>query len=137
LKLSDGGRWLKSFPCHFAIRQDDNAMSTAVSRKIDSIKKNANISASNIAQLVGTSPQTLSRWTTGKNDPQLEHLERLLALDYVAEQLVEFFEPDDVKLWLLAPHPQLGGERPADLLAEGRLEEVRAVIERLRDSAYV
>jgi uncharacterized protein (DUF2384 family) len=60
-----------------------------------------------------------------------------LALAYVAEQLVEFFEPDDVKLWLLAPHPQLGGARPADLLAKGRLEEVRAAIERLRDSAYI
>ena len=111
-------------------------MTTSVARRVDSIKKRALISSSNIAQLVGTTPQTLSRWSTGRHEPQREHLERLLTLDYVAEQLSEFFEPSDVKMWLFAPHPELASARPADLLADGRIEEVLAVIERLRDSAY-
>lgn len=111
-------------------------MPTSVARKVESIKKRASISSSNIAQLVGTTPQTLSRWSTGKHEPHREHLERLLTLDYVAEQLSEFFEPADVKMWLFAPHPELSGSRPADLLAQGKLDEVLAVIERLRDSAY-
>jgi transcriptional regulator with XRE-family HTH domain len=112
-------------------------MTSAVGKKIESIKKNTGISATNIAQIVGTSAQTLSRWTAGKNEPQFNHLERLLSLDYLAEQLSEFFEPQDVKLWLLAPHPQLNGERPVDLLSQDRFKEVLAVIERLRDSAYI
>lgn len=112
-------------------------MTTSLARKVDAIQKRANISANNIAQLIGTTPQTLSRWTTGKNEPRLDHLERLLRLEYITEQLAEFFEPSDVKLWLLAPNPQLGGERPVDLLSQERVKDVLAVIERLRDSAYV
>lgn len=112
-------------------------MASAVARKIDDIKKRTSISANSIAELLNTTPQTLSRWATGKNDPQQAHLERLLELDYLTERLSEFFAPEDARLWLFAPHPQLGGERPADLVAKGRHSEVLAVIARLVDSAYV
>jgi uncharacterized protein (DUF2384 family) len=47
------------------------------------------------------------------------------------------FEPDDARLWLFAPHPQLNGERPGDLVAKGRQKEVLALIARLQDSAFV
>lgn len=112
-------------------------MSSAVAKKIDSIKQRTRISSNSIAQMVGATPQTLSRWTTGKNDPQPEHLDRLLEFDYLTERLSEFFEPEDAKLWLFAPHPQLNGQRPADLVAKGRMKEVLAVIARLQDSAFV
>jgi len=112
-------------------------MASAVSRKLESIKRRTKIPASSIAEMIGASPQTLSRWTTGKNDPQREHLDRLLEFDYLTERLAEFFEPEDARLWLFAPHPQLNGERPADLVATGRQKEVLAVIARLQDSAFV
>ena len=70
-------------------------------------------------------------------DPQREHLDRLLEFDYLTERLAEFFEPDDARLWLSAPHPQLNGERPADLVSKRRQREVLAVIARLQDSAFV
>lgn len=111
-------------------------MTTAIAKKVDAIKRNAGISANNIAQAVGATPQTLSRWTTGKNAPHDDHLERLLALDYLAEQLQEFFSPEDVRLWLFAPHPQLGGQTPMSLLQQNRFRDILDVIERLRDSAY-
>jgi putative toxin-antitoxin system antitoxin component (TIGR02293 family) len=112
-------------------------MTSAVSRKIESIKQRTRIPASSIAEMVGATPQTLSRWATGRNDPQREHLDRLLEFDYLTERLSEFFEPEDARLWLFAPHPQLNGERPADLVAKGRQKEVLAVIARLQDSAVV
>jgi putative toxin-antitoxin system antitoxin component (TIGR02293 family) len=111
-------------------------MTSAVAKKINSIKQRTRIPAGTIAEMVGATPQTLSRWTTGKNDPQREHLERLLEFDYLTERLAEFFEPEDARLWLFAPHPQLNGERPADLVAKGRQKEVMAVIARLQDSAF-
>ena len=112
-------------------------MASAVSRKLESIKRRTKIPANSIAEMIGASPQTLSRWTTGKNDPQREHLDRLLEFDYLTERLAEFFEPEDARLWLFAPHPQLNGERPADLVATGRQRQVLAVITRLQDSAFV
>jgi transcriptional regulator with XRE-family HTH domain len=69
-------------------------MTSAVGRKLDSIKQRTSVSANSIAEFLGTTPQTLSRWATGKNDPQREHLERLLELDYLTERLAEFFEPE-------------------------------------------
>ena len=111
-------------------------MASAVARRLDSIKTRTGISSSSIAEMLGATPQTLSRWTTGKNEPQREHLDRLLEFDYLTERLAEFFEPGEARLWLFAPHPQLNGERPADLLAKGRQQEVLAVIARLQDSAF-
>src|ERR1700692_4896473 len=110
-------------------------MTSAVAGKIDSIKQRTSMPASSIAEMNGATPQTLSRWATGKNDPQREHLDRLLEFDYLTERLAEFFEPDDAGLWVFTPHPQLNGERPADLVAKGRQKEVLAVIARLQDSA--
>ena len=112
-------------------------MPSAVAKRIDSIKQRTRISANSVAEMVGATPQTLSRWATGKNEPQREHLDRLLELDYLTERLSEFFEPEDARLWLFAPHPQLNGERPADLVAKERQKEVLAVIARLQDSAFV
>ena len=112
-------------------------MASAVTRKLESIKQRTSIPASSIAEMIGATPQTVSRWVTGKNDPQREHLDRLLEFDYLTERLAEFFEPEDAKLWLFAPHPQLNGQRPADLVAKGRQKEVLAVIARLQDSAIV
>lgn len=111
-------------------------MATAVARKISDIKQRTSISSNSIAELLGTTPQTLSRWATGKNDPQQTHLERLLELDYLTDRLAEFFAPEDARLWLFTPHSQLADERPADLVAKGRHKEVLAVIARLQDSAY-
>jgi transcriptional regulator with XRE-family HTH domain len=112
-------------------------MASAVAKRIDSIKRRTRISSNTIAEMVGATPQTLSRWATGRNEPQREHLDRLLEFDYLTERLSEFFEPADSRLWLFAPHPQLNGERPADLVAKGRQKEVLAVIARLQDSAFV
>jgi putative toxin-antitoxin system antitoxin component (TIGR02293 family) len=112
-------------------------MASAVGRKIEQIKERTNVPASSIAEMIGATPQTLSRWSTGRNEPQREHLDRLLEMDYLTERLAAFFKPEDVRLWLLAPHPQLNGERPAELIAEGRQKEVLDVIARLEDSAFV
>jgi uncharacterized protein (DUF2384 family) len=87
--------------------------------------------------MIAATPQTVSRWVTGKNDPQREHLDRLLEFNYLTERLAEFFEPEDAKLWLFAPHPQLNGQRPADLVAKGRQTKVLAAIARLQDSAIM
>jgi putative toxin-antitoxin system antitoxin component (TIGR02293 family) len=131
-------RWRRSLLFHHVIQGDgETFMTSAVARKLDSIKQRTSIPASSIAEMIGATPQTLSRWATGKNDPQREHLDRLLEFDYLTERLAEFFAPEDARLWLFAPHPQLNGERPADLVAKGRQKEVLAVIARLQDSAFV
>lgn len=112
-------------------------MSNAVVKRLDSIKTHGGIKAREIARLLDTTPETVSRWQTGKVDPQPNRLERLLTLEWVMDQLAEFYAPDEARLWLFAPHKLLGGKKPADMLQQDRFDEVIALIDQLRDGAYV
>ncbi|MGH3968988.1 MAG: antitoxin Xre/MbcA/ParS toxin-binding domain-containing protein [Mycobacterium sp.] len=40
-------------------------------------------------------------------------------------------------MWLFSPHRLLGGERPADRIAHGDADAVLALIDQLRDGAYM
>lgn len=54
-------------------------------------------------------------------------------LAYVRELLEDIYTPDGVQVWLASPLQRLGGERPIDLINEGRVEEVVAVIAQMRE----
>ncbi len=55
----------------------------------------------------------------------------------VADQLSDFYEPADVRLWLFSRQKLLKSETPADLIQQGRANEVIAVIDQLRDGVYI
>lgn len=111
-------------------------MGTALAKKLDNIKARGGISAREVAQLLETTPQTVSRWQTGQSSPHRDSLNRLLRLEWLAEQLAQFYGPEEARLWLFSPHAELQGDRPADLIAEDRIDEVLAIIDRLQSSAY-
>ena len=111
-------------------------MGSAVARKLDNIRARGGISAREVAQLLDTTPQTVSRWQTGRASPQPNSLDRLLRLEWLAEQLAQFYEPDEARLWMFSPHNELDGKRPADLIVSDRMDEVLAVIDRLQSGAY-
>lgn len=112
-------------------------MSAALARRLERIREHGGIRGRELAQLMDTTPETVSRWNTGKTEPQPERLEKLLLLEWMIDELAEFYEPDEARLWLFSPHRMLGGARPADLIREGRVDEVRTLITRLQDGAYV
>ena len=112
-------------------------MATALASRLDSIRDRGGVKSREIAQLLDTTPQTVSRWHTGKAEPQPDRLQRLLTLEWLLAELAEFYEPEEARLWLFAPHRLLGGERPADRIQRGRLDDVLALIAQLRDGAYV
>ncbi len=112
-------------------------MPGALAERLDTIKERGGVRAREVAQLLDTTPQTVSRWQTGKAEPQPASLKRLLALEWLVEQLAAFYAPDEARLWLFAPHPLLGGEIPADRIQHDRVDDVLALIDQLRDGAYV
>ncbi len=112
-------------------------MTSAVAHRLDSIKDRAGVRSREIAELLGTTPQTVSRWQQGRGDPQPAKLNQLLTLEWLATQLAEFYEPDEARLWLYSPHKLLAGKRPAELIAQGDADSVLALIDQLRDGAYV
>lgn len=112
-------------------------MSSAVAARLDAIKSNAGVRSRDIAQLLDTTPQTISRWQKGHSGPQTAKLQELLTLEWLADQLHEFYEPEEARLWLFAHHPLLNGETPASRIQDGKSDDVLALIDQLRDGAFI
>ena len=110
---------------------------TAVSRLVGDLKEYGGLKGRDIANIFGVSPPTVTRWSQGDASPPIDKQTAMAQLRWVAQRLSEFYEPDDVRLWLQSPHPQLNQARPYDLIVEGRSPEVLEVIERLDTGVYL
>ena len=111
-------------------------MSAAVAKRLSLIRERGGIKGRDVAQLLDTTPETVSRWQSGKVDPQQDRLERLLTLEWLVEELTTFYDPEEARMWLFKPHTLLEGDSPAQRLQAGRFEDVRALISQLKDGAY-
>ena len=109
---------------------------TLLARKLDDIESRTAAREREVAQMLGTTPQTLYRWRNDQVAPNREHLQRILDLHYVAEELSDLYEPNEARLWLFSRHQLLGGRRPAELISESQIDTVLALIAQLRDGAY-
>jgi uncharacterized protein (DUF2384 family) len=112
-------------------------MVNAIAEKLEAIQKFADINGREIAQLLGTREETISRWRGGKSEPQPKMRDSLLQLGWLLGQLAELYEPKEAHLWLFSPHKLLNGERPVDLIERGETERILQVIAQLKDGAYV
>lgn len=112
-------------------------MRTAIARKLEVLRTRGGIKSADLAELLNTTPETVSRWNTGRSLPHSDSERKILELEYVVERLREFYEdPNDARLWLFSPQKLLGGRKPADLIEEGNMDEVRAFINDLSGVVY-
>ena len=111
-------------------------MSNVIALKLEGIESRADINGREIAQLLGTTAETISRWRGGKTEPQPRLRDSLLQLDWLVAELSELYPPKEAHLWLYSLHKQLGGQRPVDLIGRGETEKVLAIISQLKDGAY-
>lgn len=112
-------------------------MSSAITRKLESIEQKADMRSVDVANILGTRPETVSRWNQGKAFPRPDTEKRLLELEYIVDSLSDFYEPPEARLWLFARQQLLGGETPAQLIQEGRTQEVITVLDQLRDGVFL
>ena len=112
-------------------------MQTAISRKIKSLRKEGGIKSTDLAELLNTTPETVSRWNQGHTSPRVTAERKILELEYIVERLREFYDdPKDARLWLFSRQKLLGGKKPADLIEAGRIDEVLTLISELSDVVY-
>lgn len=109
---------------------------TAVARKLDSIREKGGMKHVDVANLLGTRPETVSRWNQGKAYPHSSTERALLELEYIIDQLNDFYEPNEARHFIFARQKLLAGRSPAELIKEGRIDEVLALVGQLRDSVY-
>jgi hypothetical protein len=109
----------------------------AIARRLDAIQQKSAMRSVDVANLLGTRPETVSRWNQGKAFPRPDAQKLLLDLEFIVDQLSDFCEPQEARLWLFSRQKLLDGKRPAELIQSGRAQEVIEVIDRLRDGVFV
>jgi hypothetical protein len=112
-------------------------MVAAIAERLDLITRRANIKKRDVADLLSTTPETVSRWSAGRVEPQPTHRDLLLQLDWLVSELSELYEPDQAHLWLFSPHKLLVGRRPVDLIKQRKTDEVLRLIAQMKDGAFV
>jgi uncharacterized protein (DUF2384 family) len=112
-------------------------MSNAISRKLVSIQEKSAMRSVDVANLLGARPETVSRWNQGKAFPRPDAQKMLLSLEYIVDQLSDFYEPNEARLWLFSRQRILEGNTPADLIQGGKVDEVIAAIDRLREGVFI
>lgn len=123
-------------PVQTELEEGTHDMSAAVANRLVSIRERGGIKSRDIAQLLNTTPETVSRWQSGKVEPQPDRLQKLLWLEWIVSELSEFYGADEARLWLFTPHRLLAGETPAQRIKNDRIEDVQALLAQLRDGAY-
>jgi transcriptional regulator with XRE-family HTH domain len=120
-----------------ARKVQETSAPSPIGGKLDAIQKLVGISFRDVAQMMNTTPETVSRWRQGRVEPQPSKFKKLATLAWLAEELSAFYGPEEAKLWLYSPQRLLGGATPAARIEEGRVDDVLALIKQLQDGAFV
>lgn len=113
------------------------AAPTALARKLDSIRDKASLKNFDVAQLLNARVETVSRWNQGHAYPHRNTEKALLELEYIVDQLSDIYAPDEARQWLFSPQRLLDGVSPASLIQQGRIEDVRRLVNQIRDSVFM
>lgn len=112
-------------------------MHTALVSIFDDLRERGGLKASDVANITGRSPATISRWTTGQAVPHPKTQILISDLRYIIDRLAEFYTPEEARMWLYARHPLLEDKTPVELIFSKRADEVIATIEQLGESPYI
>jgi uncharacterized protein (DUF2384 family) len=112
-------------------------MTVAVARYIDSLQDRGGLKGTDIANFTDVSSATVHRWKVGSHSPHPKTQLLLATLHYIVNRLDEYYSPEEVRLWLYAPHPQLEGQRAIDCIVSDHAQEVIAILDRLDAEVYL
>jgi uncharacterized protein (DUF2384 family) len=108
-----------------------------ISRKLEMLHQKAAMRSVDVANVLGIRPETVSRWNQGRAFPRSDAERTLLDLEYVVDQLADLYEPDEARLWLFSRQKLLAGQRPAELIQQGRTDEVIQLLHQLLEGVHV
>lgn len=111
-------------------------MTSAVARKLDRIREKGDLKNVDVANVLGTRAETVSRWSQGKAYPQGATEKNLLELEYIVDQLGDFYTPSEARLWIFSRQRLLEDHSPAEMIKSNRIDEVLQLIRQLREAVF-
>jgi transcriptional regulator with XRE-family HTH domain len=112
-------------------------VTSAVAKRLDALRKKGAMKNIEVANLLGTRPETVSRWNQGRAYPHANTEKMLLELEYIIDQLADYYEPNEARQWVFAPQKLLAGASPAQLIQDGRIDEVMRLVGQIRDAVHL
>ncbi|HEY3721085.1 MAG TPA: hypothetical protein VGL41_13215 [Roseiarcus sp.] len=112
-------------------------MSSALARKLESLRAKGAMRDDEVANLLGTRAETVSRWDEGRAYPETNTEKTLLELEYIVDLSADFYEPAEARKWIFSAQKLLSGASPAELIHEGKVDDVLRLVGQLREAAYV
>ena len=103
-------------------------MGTDVVSVLDQVFEDDVLDSGDIARALKTSPRSVARWQANEVSPRRESEERLLEVKAVVDLLRQHLRPGAARLWIRSPDPDLGYEKPIDLIAGGEYRRVIGAI---------
>jgi putative toxin-antitoxin system antitoxin component (TIGR02293 family) len=82
------------------------------------------VDGADVARVLGTSPRSVTRWQSARRMPRRDSEERLLELKAVVDLVRGVLREQPARLWLRSPNPDLGYEKPLDVIARGEYQRV-------------
>jgi hypothetical protein len=118
-------------------RAGGKVVTSAVAKRLDALRIKGAMKNIEVANLLGTRPETVSRWNQGRAYPRATTEKTLLELEYIIDQLADFYEPNEARQWIFAPQRLLAGASPAELIQNGRIDEVMRLVAQIRDAVHL
>ncbi|MDE0155934.1 MAG: hypothetical protein OXI88_06835 [Gammaproteobacteria bacterium] len=77
-------------------------MTNAIARKIEPIDQKGGMRSIDIANVLDSRPETVSRWNQGRAFPRPDAEKLLLNFEYIVDQLSDVYEPIEARVWLFS-----------------------------------
>lgn len=97
---------------------------TTLTALLDHLYEGDVVDTADLARVSDTNPRSVSRWKADQAVPRREAEERLLELRAVVDLARNVMRDDAARLWMRSPNPDLGYDKPLDLIAKGRYQGV-------------
>lgn len=97
---------------------------TTLTALLDHLYEGDVVDTVDVARVSDTNPRSVTRWKAEAAVPRREAEERLLELRAVVDLARRVMRDNAARFWLRSPNPDLGYEKPLDLITQGQYQRV-------------
>jgi transcriptional regulator with XRE-family HTH domain len=94
------------------------------------------LSDRDIARATGSGVSTVSAWLRRERAPRGRRAERLVELSSIADRLAAVLGAERVPVWLNKPVTALDHQKPLEVIADGRYEQVSRLVAELESPTF-